>query len=80
MYDVHYNCIKQKSGNKAELLFTDTDSLTYEIETEDVYQGFWNDRDKFDSNGYPENCPYFDKTDKKVITKFKDEACSISNQ
>lgn len=80
MYDVHYNYIKQKSGNKAELLFTDTDSLTYEIETEDVYQGFWNDRDKFDSNGYPENCPYFDKTDKKVITKFKDEACSISNQ
>ena len=44
MYDFHYNYIKQKYGDKAKLLFTDTDSLVYEIEAEDVYQDFWNDK------------------------------------
>ena len=77
MYDFHYNYIKKKYGNKARLLFTDTDSLTYEIETEDVYQDFWNDKDKFDNSGYPESSPYFDKTNKKVIGKFKDEAGGV---
>ena len=53
MYDFHYNYIKKKYGDKAKLLFTDTDSLTYEIEVEDVYQDFWNDRDKFEKQRLP---------------------------
>ena len=77
MYDFHYNYIKQKYGSKAKLLFTDTDSLTYEIEARDVYSDFWNDKDKFDNSDYPESSPYFDKTNKKVIGKFKDEAAGI---
>ena len=58
------------------LFFTETDSLTYEIEAEDVYQDFWNDKEKFDNSNYPKNSPYYDKTNKKVICKFKDEAAS----
>ena len=77
MYNFHYNYIKNKYGNKAKLLFTDTDSLTYEIETEDVYRDFWNDKDRFDNSDYPESSPYFDKTNKKVIGKMKDECASI---
>ena len=77
MYDFHYNYIKQNYGNKAKLLFTDTDSLTYEIETTDAYLDFWNDKDKFDNSDYPENSPYFNKTNKKVIGKFKDEAAGV---
>ena len=77
MYDFHYNYIKEKYCDKARLLFTDTDSLTYEIEAEDVYRDFWNDKDRFDNSDYPESSQYFDKTNKKVIGKFKDEACGI---
>ena len=77
MYDFHYNYIKNKYGEKAKLLFTDTDSLTYEIEAEDVYQYFWNDKDRFDNSDYSKNSLYFDKTNKKVIGKFKDEAAGV---
>ena len=77
MYDFHNNYIKNKYGDKARLLFTDTDSLTYEIEAEDVYKDFWNDKDKFDNSDYPESSPYFDKTNKKIIGKFKDEAAGV---
>ena len=77
MYDFHYNYIKNKYGEKVKLLFTDTDSLTYEIEAEDVYQDFWDDKNKFDNSDYPESSPYFYKTNKKVIGKFKDEAAGV---
>ena len=77
MYDFHYNYIKKKYGDKAKLLFTDTDSLTYEIEAEDVYKDFWKDKDIFDNSGYDNDSQFFDKTNKKVIGKMKDEASGI---
>ena len=77
MYDFHYNYIKKKYGNRARLLFTDADSLTYEIEAEDVYKDFWNEKDMFDNSDYPENSPYYCNATKKVIGKFKDEACEV---
>ena len=77
MYDFHYNYIKKKYGNRAKLLFTDTDRLTYEIEAEDVHKDFWNDKDMFNNSDYPENLLYYYNANKKVIGKFKDEACGI---
>ena len=77
MYEFHYNYIKSKYGDRAKLLFTDTDSLTYEIEAEDVYKDFSNDKDTSDNSDYPENSPYYCYTNKKVIRKFKDEVCGV---
>ena len=57
MYDFHYNYIKKRYGDRAKLLFTDTDSLTYEIEAMDVYKNFWNDKDMFYNSDYPETHP-----------------------
>ena len=77
MFDFHYNYIKNKYGDKAELLFTYTDSLMYLIQTDDFYQDINKDiKKKFDTSDYPENHPSGIKTgvNKKVIGKFKDEA------
>ena len=77
MYDFHYNYIKPKYGAKAKLLFTDTDSFLYEIETEDFYKDISGDvKDRFDTSDYPENHPSGIPTgiNKKVLGMFKDEA------
>ena len=77
MFDFHYNYIKPKYADKAKLLFTDTDSLMYEIETEDFYKDIAGDvKDRFDTSDYPENHPSGIQTgiNKKVLGMMKDEA------
>ena len=44
MYEFHYDYIKNKYGNNSRLFSTDTDSLMYQIETEDVYEYFSEDK------------------------------------
>ena len=76
MFDFHYKYMKPKYGNKSKLLFTDTDSFLYEIQTEDFYKDISGDvRDRFDTSEYPENHPSGIPTgiNKKVLGKFKDE-------
>ena len=76
MYDFHYNYIKSKYADKAKLLFTDTDSLMYEIQTEDFYKDISGDvKDRFDTSDYPENHPSGIPTgeNKKVLGMMKDE-------
>ena len=77
MFDFHYKYIKPKYGNKAKLLFTDTDSFLYEIQTEDFYKDISRDvKDRFDTSNYPKNHPSIIVTgiNKKVLGMFKDEA------
>ena len=77
MYDFRYNYIKQKYKENAELLFTDTDSLMYEITTEDFYKNISPDVDeKFDTSNFEKDHISGVPTDvnKKVIGMMKDEA------
>ena len=81
MYDFHYNYIKPMYKDKAKLLFTDTDSLMYEIETEDFYKDISGDvKKRFDTSDYPDNHPSGIPTgiNKKVLGMFKDEAMGKS--
>ena len=73
MYDFHYNYVKSKYGGEAKLLFTDTDSLAYGIDIEDVYQY---EVDKFDDSNIPEDHLSGIKSGvkKKAVGMFKDEA------
>ena len=72
IYEFHYNFIKVDFD--AELLFTDTDSLTYEIKSEDVYEEFFKHKHLFDFSNYPKDSKFFDQANKKVIGKMKDES------
>ena len=67
MYDIHYNFVKNNFD--AELLFTDTDSLAYEIKSENVYEEFYKWKDLFDFSNYSKDSRYYDDTNKKVIGK-----------
>jgi len=77
MYDFHYNTMKKKYGDKLELLFTDTDSLCYEIETDDLYGEMKEQSHLYDFSQYPKTHPLYSDTNEKAIGKFKDETNSV---
>ena len=54
MYDFHYNTWMKKFPNST-LLFTDTDSLAYEVVGHDLYAGMAEIKDEFDFSVYPKN-------------------------
>ena len=71
MYEFHYNFTKRDFD--AELLFSDTGSLTYEIKSENVYQKLFKHKYLFDFSNYPKDSTFFDETNKKVIEKMMNE-------
>ena len=69
MYDFHYNFIKKHFD--AELLFTDTDSLTYEIKSEDVYDEFLKHKHSFDFSNFSKDSKFYDSQNELVVGKMK---------
>ena len=78
MYDFHHNIIKKRYGNKAKLLFTDTDSLAYSIETPNIYADMQLDIDLYDTSDSPCDYALFSKRNAKVDGKFKDELNGVA--
>ena len=71
MCQFHYDYVCNKYD--AKLLSTDTDSLVCEINSKDVYEQCFKDRELFDFSGYPIDSKYYDNTNKKFLGKMKDE-------
>ena len=72
MYKFHYEYVLN-TFNSAKLLFTDTDSLVYEINNKEVYELCFKDKELFDFSGYPGDSNYYDNANKIVLGKIKDE-------
>ena len=71
-----FSTISLKKLN-AELLFTDTDRLTYEIKSENLYEDFFKWKDWFNFSNYSKDCKFYDDANKKVIGKMKDEYTGV---
>jgi len=73
VYEMHYNYIRTKFPS-AKLLFTDTDSLTYWIQMDDIYQDILPDvTAHFDCSEYPEMHKLYSTANRKRLGKWKDE-------
>ena len=63
-----------KKKFNAELLFTDTDSATYEIKSKNVYEEFFKWKDLFDFSNYSKDSKFFGKMKDEfggvIITQF----------
>ena len=55
------------------MVYTDTDSYVIKVETDDLYEDFKAINEYVDFSDYNVEHPNYDKTNKKVLGKFKDE-------
>ena len=80
MYEFNYDYIKNNYDIKTKLLFTDTDSLIFEIKTEDVYEDFSGNKEMFDFSDYwlLTKSKYYDDSNKLVIAKMKDKTGGVA--
>ena len=74
MYDFHYNHMKVKypRADQLRLLFTDTDSLAYAVQTENIYEDMASDAaTRYDFNEYRLDHPLYDTSNRKALGFFK---------
>ena len=73
MYSFFYTTLKPRYAERVKLLYTDTDSLILEFQTEDLYEDMDEMLDEYDTSNYSQDHPLYCTANKKVVGKFKDE-------
>ena len=73
LYKFHYDVIKPMYADRARVLYRDTDSLFYEIFTDDLYKDLQQISDELDCSSYPKNHFLYSDKNKKVPLKMSDE-------
>ena len=77
MYQFWYDHLKNEYNDKVELIYTDTESFIIQVETDNIYKDMLENEILYDFSNYPINHPNYDITNKKVLSKFKDELDSL---
>ena len=72
LYKFHYDYVLD-TFTSPKLLFTDTDSLVYEIKDGNIYEQCFKDMELFDFSRYSKDSIYYDSSNEKVLGKMKDE-------
>ena len=78
MYDFFYNYLKARFGPKCELIYTDTDSLILDIQTDDIYKDMYDDIWIYDTSNYDKDHRLYNPINKKVLGKMKDECGGLA--
>ena len=74
LYNFHYDYMKAIYADKCKIMYTDTDSLIYCLECDDVYENMKRDIERFDTSDYPVNNVYnMPRVNKKIPGMMKDE-------
>ena len=84
MYQFHYDVMKPYYGDRAKLLYTDTDSLVYDIQTEDIFKDMLERNEYYDFSNFKSDHPIFNELSEEekknlqekndaIPCKYKDE-------
>ena len=71
MYSFYYDHLKHKYGDRCSLLFTDTDSLCCEIQTDDLYSDMGDSLDLYDTSNFDPTLPQYSSDNRRVLGNFK---------
>ena len=77
MYDFYYNYLKSKYQNRMRLLMSDTDSLLFWCQTDDIYQDMGENLALFDTSEYNKDHFLYSDRNKKAVGVMKDETAGI---